>query len=599
MVPKKQTRWLIVLMGVIVFVCYLPTLKNGFVWDDYHNLVENQSYRGLSISHLHWMFTTFHDANYHPLAWMTLGFDFVLWGVNPAGYHLTNLVLHILNTILFYYLIVIFIRQSNSIGPTASLFIIQVGAVVGALFFSIHPLRVEPVAIISSRSDVLCGFFYLLTMIAYLRMVDVELVAERRKWFLFALLFFVLSLLSRAWGITLPIVLLILDVYPLRRFGLKDRSKALNKKVLIEKIPFVMLALSTALLALLAKKGSMLQVAQHGLLDRFMQATYGLCFYLWKTALPVNLSPLYLLEKAFNPLAPKYIFCTLAVFSITAGLIVVRSKWPWALSSWACYGVIVSPLLGFVQSGPQIVADRYTYIACMPFGILVGAGMVRLWIAWHKEQLSSIVWFIAKQAIWVGLLILAVLSFRQIRIWHDNRTFWNYVLEIDPANYIAYNNRGVFLKEHVGDLALARSDFTNAIDLNQEFVDPYYNRGLILEHQGDIVGAVSDYTRVVQLDPENENAYNNRGGLLKKQGNLSGALADFNTAIRLNPSSPEGYANRGVLWLAQNDFKRALQDLNKALEVADANWVYRAEVEKILENLQAKLIEDDPSAGLQ
>ena len=170
-------------MVVIVFVCYLPTLNNGFVWDDNYNLVENKSYRGLSFSHLNWMFTTFHDANYHPLAWLTLGFDFVLWRMNPAGYHLTNLILHILNTMLFYHLIVAFMRRSNSIGPTAVLFMIRASAAVGALFFAVHPLRVETVTWVSARGDVLCGFFYLLTMIAYLRMVDDEEVSIRRKWF--------------------------------------------------------------------------------------------------------------------------------------------------------------------------------------------------------------------------------------------------------------------------------------------------------------------------------------------------------------------------------------------------------------------------------
>jgi len=584
-------------MVVIVFACYLPTLNNGFVWDDYYNFIENTNYRGLSSSHLHWIFTTFHDANYHPLLWLTYGFDFVVWEMNPAGYHLTNIVLHVLNAILFYFLVSAFLRRTSGVSST-ELVGVQLSAVIAALFFAVHPLRTETVSCISIRGELLCGFFYLLTVIAYVRMNDDESVVAKRKWFLLSLLFFVFSLLSKAWGITMPIVLLILDVYPLRRFDFAGWSISSVKKLLIEKIPFAIFALFAGILACLAKKPSMLKVAQHGIVDRFVQATYGLCFYIWKTLLPIRLSPLYLLEKTFNPIEPKYLLCALFVFGITAGLIIMRHQWPWAMTTWVCYAVIVSPLLGFVQSGPQLVADRYTYISCMPFGILAGAGMYRLWLAWHKRLLSSVMWFSTVTVIWVGLLVLTTMSFRQTRIYHDNDTLWTRALQLDPANCIAYNNRGVFLKEHVGDLALARSDFTNAIELNQEFVNPYYNRGLILEHQGDIAGAVSDYTRVIQLDPENENGYNNRGGLLKKQGNLSGALADFNIAIRLNPSSPEGYANRGVLWQAQNDFKRALQDLNKALEVADANWVYRAEVEKILGNLHAKLKEDDPSAGL-
>ena len=571
------------LLILAILVAYVRIINCDFVgFDDRLYVTKNSRVQtGLAAEGLVWAFTTFHAANWHPLTWLSHMLDCQLYGLNPMGHHWTSLLLHIANTLLLF-----FILQQMTGAIWRSAFV--------AALFALHPLHVESVAWVAERKDVLSTFFGLLAIIAYCRYVK----QQRLFYYLLVFLLLSLGLMAKPMLVTLPLVLLILDVYPLRRFDLKDRSKALHKKLILEKIPFIILALSAAVFALLAKKGSMLQVAQHGFVDRLMQATYGFCFYLWKTVLPVNLSPLYLLDKAFNPLTPKYILCALSVLGITAGLIAMSRRWPWALSSWVCYGVIVFPLLGFVQSGPQIAADRYTYIACMPFGILVGAGVLRLWAAWYKGELSATVWFIAKQAIWAGLLILAVLSFCQTRIWHDNRMFWNYVLEIDPANYIAYNNRGVFLKEQVGDLALALADFTTAVELNQEFVNAYYNRGLILEHQGDIAGAVNDYTRVIQLDPDNENAYNNRGGLFKKQGNLSGALADFNTAIRLNPSSPEGYANRGVLWQAQNDLKRALQDLNKALEVADADWVYRAEVEKILGNLQAKLIEDAPSAGL-
>jgi len=558
---RQQTRLLTILIASVVFASFLPVLNNGFVWDDDLSLVSNFNYRGLSFSNLYWMFTTFHDANYHPLFWLTLGVDFVLWDMSPAGYHLTNLVLHVLNAVLFYFIIIQLLRYFETYNGRT--FEIQISAAVGALFFAVHPLRVETVAWVSARGDLLCCFFYLLTIIAYVRMSEKQAAAAKRKWFLLALLFFVFSLLSRAWGMTLPLVLLILDLYPLGRFDPEDRSTSSRNKVLLEKIPFAIFALGAAILALWAKKGSMLELAQHGIIDRFFQAAYGLCFYIWKTVVPLRLGPFYLLDKTFNPLAMKYILCAFLVISITTGLIVMRHRWPWALTAGICYAVIVSPQLGLVQSGPQIVADRYTYIACLPVGVLVGGGVTRLWIAWHQEYVALAAGVASAILICISLLVLSFLSFSQSRIWYDDLTLLDYGVKLNPKDS-----------------------------------DRYYYRGLLREKMGDLKSALEDYTSAIKFDPEHAKAYNNRGALREIQGNLAGALADLNNAIRLAPFSPEAYANRGVIRQAQNDLERAAQDFTKALEVADANWAYRMQIEKLLVNVQAKFKEKDSSAGL-
>lgn len=595
---KSKTRLFIYLIVVAVFACFLPTLNNGFVWDDNHNFVENFNYRGLSPSNLYWMFTTFHDANYHPLTWLTLGFDFVLWGMNPDGYHLTNLVLHVLNAVLFFLLIISFLQRTSNVTIDSYRVGFRISATIGALFFAVHPLRVETVAWISTRGDLLCGFFYILTIIAYMRMNDKKEIVYRRKWFLLSLIFFVFSLLSRAWGITLPLILLILDIYPLRRLSWKEQLTEKHITILIEKIPFALFASSAAIFAILAKKGSMMILSEHGIIDRIIQSTYGLCFYVWKTIAPFKLSPFYMLDKSFDPMEPKYILCALLVFGITAGLIILRRYMPWALTAWVCYIVIVSPLLGFVQSGPQIVADRYAYISCMPFGVLAGAAMLKLWIEWQKKLISA-TFISAVSSILVCLIAISVLSYRQTKVWHDNRIFWNHVIQLDPANYIAYNNRGVLFKEHEGKLIMALADYNTAIKLNPEYTGVYYNRGLLLEEQGDLAGAIADYTNVIRLDPKHARAFNNRGGLLKKKGDLAGAIADFNTAIRLNPSSPEAYANRGVIRQDQNDIKRAVKDFTKVLEVAPANWPFQAQVEQLLDNIQTGIKEQDNQTNFQ
>ena len=584
---KAKIRLFVYLIAVAVFACFLPTLNDGFVWDDNNNFVENSNYRGISPSNLYWMFTTFHDANYHPLTWLTLGADYLLWGMNPAGYHLTNLVLHVLNSVLFFLLIIAFLRRNSSVNDNSYRVSILVSAAAGALFFAVHPLRVETVAWISTRGDLVCGFFYILTIIAYMRMNEKHETVHRRKWFLLSLLFFILSLLARAWGITLPLILLILDVYPLRRLAWKEQLTGKHITILIEKIPFVLFASGAAIMAILAKKGSMLILSKHGIIDRIMQSTYGLCFYLCKTLVPAELSPFYMLDKSFNPMDPKYILCALLVFSITAGLIILRRSMPWMLTAWVCYIVIVSPLLGFVQSGPQIVADRYTYISCMPFGILAGVGILRLWTSLQKKNLPSVTGIFAISLICVGLIVLSALSCRQTRIWYDNRTFWDHVLKLNPSNYTAYYNRGV-LNQEQGNLNAAIADYNSAILSDPEYSEAFYNRAVSHESQKNFKSAISDYTCAIRFDSKHYKAYNNRGDLLVKQGDLLGAMADFNAAIRLKPSSPEAYANRGMVYLFQNNPRMAIKDFSRALVVAPTNWSHRAKVEQLLNNARTK-----------
>jgi Tfp pilus assembly protein PilF len=593
----QQTRSLIIMIALAVVACYLPTLNNGFVWDDTVNFVENINYRGLSPSHLSWMFTTFYDANYHPLTWLTLGLDFVLWGMNPAGYHLTNVAIHALNAILFYLLITAFLRLVYMSSPNIDISVIRISAAAGALFFGIHPLRVETVAWISTRGDLLCGSFYILTIIFYLRMNDKNKTPYKRKWFLLSLLSFILSLLSRAWGVTLPLILLIIDVYPLRRLAWKEQLTRKHITILMEKIPFGILALGAGIQAILAKKSSMLMLSKHGIIDRIVQALYGLCFYVWKTIAPVKLSPFYMLDKSFDPMEPKYILCALLVCGITAGLMISRRIGPWALTILVCYTVIVFPLLGIVQSGPQITADRYTYISCMPFGILVGAGILRLLMSMQKKNLFSATRIFTILLIYVGFIVLSMFSLRQNKIWHDNRTFWNHVLKLNPSNYVAYYNRGV-LNQDQGDLNAAIADYNLAILSNPEYSEAFYNRAVAHKEQKKIKDAISDYTSVIRFDPENFKAYNNRGDLLEKQGNLAGAIADFNVAIGLKPSSPEAYANRGIAYMAQNNQRKAIEDFSKALEVAPANWSQRrAWVEQLIVNARITLEEQKKSVS--
>jgi len=576
---------LMLLIALAAAVSLGPVVNNQFVWDDFLNLVDNPHYRGLGCAQLRWMFTTWHDANYHPLCWLSFGVDYLIWKLNPAGYHLTNLVLHLFNAMLVYVLICVFLTHTrDENGGAAARARTRIGAAAGALFFALHPLRVEPVNCISCRGDVLSALFLLLTMLAYLKMTSAPSAAGRQRWYLLALSGFALSLLSRAWGITLPVVLLLLDVYPLGRLRAKDGGRP-RVWLLIEKAPFFLLALGAAALAFGAKMGSMREMTEHGIMDRLVQALYGLWFYPYKTLVPLGLSPLYPLNDDFNPFTVRHLLAAAAVLGLTLWLLLERRRRSWALTSWLCYGVTVSPLLGLVQAGPQMAADRYCYVAGLPFAVLFGAGVRMLWHrcrgrAGRLRGPGGIA-----LGTWAVLSVLGMLSWHQTRIWHDSLTVWSRAIAVEPANPVAYLNRGVFLREQSGDLQGALADFSAAIRYDPNNANNYYNRALLREQLQDASGAMEDYNAVIRLQPDHARAYNNRGGLLKQRGDLSDARADFDRAILLNPSCAEAYANRGMLRRMQADSAGACRDLRRSASLAPPHWQHRQAVERILAEL--------------
>src|SRR5437870_4890194 len=330
--PARLRPGVAALLVAAVSVCFLPALGSQFVlWDDDMNFTDNPSYRGLSASHLRWMFTTLYGGHYQPLSWLTLGLDYTIWAMNPTGYHLTNLLLHAASALLVYRMIVALVP---GVGARAAL--------AGALLFAIHPLRVESVAWATERRDVLSALFYLATVLGYLRLVQAKRDGRPwRGWLAASVGCFLLSLLSMAWGITLPLVLLALDVYPLRR--LVRRRDAVP--LLLEKIPYAALALGGAVLAQLASNQvpAKRTLAQHGLVERAAQAAYGLVFYLWKTLVPIRLSPVYLLEQTLRPTAPRYLASAAIVVGVTAAAVLLRRRAPWATVARACYAPVPPP----------------------------------------------------------------------------------------------------------------------------------------------------------------------------------------------------------------------------------------------------------------
>src|SRR5437870_11997813 len=305
---KGWGSWLVpALIAVVTFATFLPALHNQFVnWDDDKNFLENPHYRGLGWTQLSWMWTT-HLGHYIPLTWMTFGLDYLLWGMNPLGYHLTNLLLHAANAVVFFFITRRLLTRALP-SPSERGHTLAVSAAFAALVFAIHPLRVESVAWATERRDVLSGLFYLSAVLAYLRACDR---AERGGgWEWCAVALFAGALLSKSMAVNLPVVLMILDVYPLRRLGgsLGWWSEP-ARRIYVEKIPFVLLAAAAAAIAVMAQLSvhAAASLAQLSVPGRVAVSAYGLSFYLWKMVVPLNLSPLYPLSPIVNPWAMPFV----------------------------------------------------------------------------------------------------------------------------------------------------------------------------------------------------------------------------------------------------------------------------------------------------
>ncbi len=447
---SPPASWLIPLIVVLVTTAaFLPALQNGFVnWDDYENYVTNPYYRGLGWIQLRWMFTTFFFGHYQPLSWMTLALDYLLWGLNPFGFHLTNLILHAINALLFYFVAVRLLSLSNPAPPAPA---IRIAAGCSALFFAIHPLRVESVAWASERRDVQAGLFFFLTLLCYLKAVTG---AKRNssRWLGLALVVYTLSLLSKAVGMTLPVVLLLLDFYPLTRLsgGPGKWFAPEYRRIWWEKFPFFILGVAAGVIAVAAQRdfGALKSFEQWSAAARLAQALFGLVFYLWKTLIPFNLSPLYELPQDFHPWNLTILLSAAIVAALSVALLAARDVWPAALASWIFYILLLAPVLGVAQSGAQFVADRYSYLACLGWAILAGAALLRCRHAWIDGKIGKRSYLLTIGTAALILIALGVLTWRHARVWHDSEKLWRHVLSVVPESSFAHSNLGTVLLEH-------------------------------------------------------------------------------------------------------------------------------------------------------
>jgi len=534
--------WLALAVLVLAtLLVFWPTLHNGFIsGDDDINILNNPDFRGFTWAHLKWMWTTSLMYHYRPLSWMCLGLVHRIWGLDPFGYHLTSVLLHIIAAVLFYAIARRLLRSSipdlsEADGPA-----LDASALLAALLFAVHPLRVESVAWASAQEYAVAGIFYLFSIDAYLRAHAAGQESSRSRWLAAALGSFILSLLSFPLAMALPIVFLILDAYPLRRFSEGIR-------IWFEKIPLLIPILIIAAVDYRAHQHNMLVVAE-SLAAHCARIGFGLCFYIGKTFWPVHLSPMYEAPAPFDPSARLFISCMASAGLLTLGAIVGRRRWPAAAAAWAYYAVTLAPVLGVSFGWLFLASDRYSYFSCLPWPIFAAAGFLQLWRragVWRKSILGL--------AAGAALAVLMISTWRLSHIWHDSESYNRYILSIEPRCAIAHNNLGLILSDQ-GKTAEAIAEYRQAIELNPEALGArgnfgqvlgslYTNLGKALFVQGRTAEAVAAYRKALEIDPEVPEAHNNLGVALASQGQIKEAVAHYRQALKINPDYAQARSN--------------------------------------------------------
>jgi energy-converting hydrogenase Eha subunit A len=526
---RNVTYYVAASAAFLTFLVYLPALRNQFVyWDDNLYVFENPNIRSLDAGFFRWAFFGFHVSNWHPLTWISHAVDYALWGLNPLGHHLTNIVLHAINTALVVMLalkLLEFVRERSARKGSGSFlnnrtFLIAAGTT--GLLFGIHPVHVESVAWVAERKDLLCALFFLLSVLAYANAVRrTGHSAESKRLtpgsLLSALCFFILALMSKPMAVSLPVVLLILDWYPFNRI----RSLKMFRASIVEKLPFIFLSLLSSLLTILAQRegNSMASLAFVPLSTRLLVAGQSLVGYLEKMLLPLNLTPLYIYPKDVSLFSFKYVSTLFLVLGITAACAVLARKRKFCLSVWGFYVVTLIPVLGIIQVGNQPMADRYAYLPSLGPFLLAGVGAA--WISEKSLREKQRGFFLRGFSVAMALMLvccLSILTVRQTAIWKDSLSLWTYVIEKGPGKIpLAYNNRGmVFFKAGVFDKAIA--DFDQAIGMDPEYAKAYYNRGSTYDKMGELDKAIVDYRKTISLDPYYYEAHYFLDQALKKTG---------------------------------------------------------------------------------
>jgi protein O-mannosyl-transferase len=580
------------LLAGISLAVFGRTIRHDFVNFDDDLYVYNTPaiQAGLTIKGMALAFISPHAGNWHPLTTISHMLDCQLYGLNAGGHHATNIILHTIAVLLLFGLL----RQMTGA--------VWKSAIVAALF-AVHPLHVESVAWVSERKDVLSAVFFFLMLGAYIRYVRAASVMR----YLAVVVLFAAGLMSKPMLVTVPIVLLFIDYWPLRRFepalaiSGRDNQGQIIRRLLLEKIPLLILSVGACVITFILQKKAVGAIPPLPFLWRVQNAFVSYVIYAWKTVWPTALAVFY--PHPNDTLSIwKVIFAILLLLGITAAAIVLRRQRPYLLTGWFWYLVMLVPVIGLVQVGEQGHADRYTYLPH------IGLFMLAVWLA---ADLTAVSYSRSRFALATAVVIIVALAwvaFGQTSYWRNSETLWTHALAVTADNDVAHNNLGylcidrdeldkaishfesaarirsgkrdphydlgsAFVQMNLAD-ALARkgrSDeamvhYEEAIRLQPNYADAYYNRGNVLFAEGRIDKAVEDWEKTLQIQPGYADAHTGLGNALLRKGLLREAIANYEKALALAPEDPHSRIN--IAWVLATASDASIRDGAKAVEFA-------------------------------
>lgn len=551
----QNTRILLALLliSAVTLFSFYPSLRNGFTnLDDNEYITGNILIRQISWHNIRQIFTSYFVGHYQPLSVLSYMLDYSLFRLDPFGYHLGNLILHILNALLVFW----FISLLTESMPVA---------LVTALLFAIHPLRVESVAWASERKDVLYAFFFLCALISYRSYLRSR---TRRIFYGGALLFFVLSLLAKSMAVTLPLTLFLVDIFT---------GRPRNRKMVFDKIPFLLIALIfgiTAVFAVDITRGAS-DPGYGDLFHKIGASSFSVVFYLSKICAPAKLCCLYPDYLQREPLL--YGASILAVLALSAGAYISVRYTKKIIFGLGFFLIPIIPCMQFIQpfrtATGSTVADRYVYIASIGISYIVAEGFFWLWNK-QKQRNALLIALILLMA------VLSVLTYRRCFVWKDSISMWSDIQKDGNDAAFMQNSRGYAYYEQ-GDFNKAIEAYTRALEIEPRFVEAYSNRGMAYYAQGRFDQAIVDYNQALGLSPRDAKARLNRGAVYHRLGQFDLAQADYSQSIASDPAFAAAYSNRGMTLAAQGRFDQALLDYTKALELNPTSadvYINRADI---------------------
>jgi tetratricopeptide (TPR) repeat protein len=559
---RSQKKLLITLILILsTLVVYWQVKDFDFAgYDDELYVTENsQVQAGITVEGIIWAFTTFHAGNWHPLTWLSHILDCELYGLNPMGHHWTNLLFHMTNTLLLFFL---FQKMTGSMWRSAFV----------AALFAIHPLHVESVAWVAERKDVLSTFFWMLTIIVYYRYVKCPSLFA----YLLIILFLSLGLMAKPMLVTLPFVLLLLDFWPLERLKYNSHHQSSNfqalnlSRLIWEKIPLLVPVAASSVLTFIAqqKVGAVYSFEALSIKTRIANACVSYANYMVKAIWPQKLAIFY--PHPFGMLSSWNIFGSvllIAGFSFLA--IRMLTQYKYVAIGWLWYLGTLVPVIGLLQVGAQGMADRYTYIPLIGLFIIVAWGMPDLLKKWHYSKIILAV---------LAIILISVFSTRsyfQTKHWENSAAVFENATKVTDYNWLAYNNLGLALMRD-GKAEKAVFYYKKALEIKPDYLIALDNLGIALFQTGKLEEALSYYSEALKIAPEHAGIHNHIANVMTAQGQLEKALNHYKKALLIDPELVITHNNLAIALVAHGNLEKAIFHYELAIkkdpEYAEAHY---------------------------